>query len=334
MKKAKWLTAAILAVFMLVALTGSVGAGTTFKLAHCVKPDPKGPYQATSLKFKELVEEGTEGRVNIKIFPQRQLGDDRAILEGVRDGIIELGLVTMGPIGAFDPVVDLFELPFLFKSREHIDAVLEGPIGQRLLKMSDTSGLVGLGYSFDGISNITNNQHPLKKVSDFKGVQMRVIEAPVRIATIKALGGNPIPVAYGELYTALKTGVVHGQSNPNWVITARSLHEVQDYVSITQHIVAPTMLFSSPDTLAKLSEADQKVLREAAVEAGRYGRNVYYDSEEEHLKKAIENGMEVERNPDIEGMMAATASVYDEFFKKHAEVKPIVEQIQELGKQF
>ena len=323
----------VLAVVM--GVTPMVHAKTfIFKLAHVVKPDPEGPYQATSLKFKELVEKGTDGRVKIKIFPQRQLGDDRAILEGVRDGLIELGLVTMGPIGAFDPRVDLLELPFLFKNTAHLDAVIEGAIGQDLLKMKSSSGLLGLGYSVDGNSNITNSKRPLKTVDDFKGLQMRVIESPVRIATIKALGANPIPIAYGELYTALQTGVADGQSNPNWVITARSLHEVQKYVSITQHIWAGTMLLTSPDTLGKLSGKDQKILEEAAVEAGKYGRSVYRNAEDMHLKKAIQNGMIVEYHPDIESMMDATKSVYEEVFKKHPEWKPIVEEIREAGKSF
>ena len=143
----------------LVFLTGTVSA-KTFKLAHCVKPDPDGPYQATSLKFKELVEKGTDGRIKIKIFPQRQLGDDRAILEGVRDGLIEVGLVTMGPIGAFDPRVDLLELPFLFKDTAHLDKVIEGPIGQKLLAMKKESGLVGLGYSVDGQQQYYKLQTP------------------------------------------------------------------------------------------------------------------------------------------------------------------------------
>ena len=323
----------VLAVVM--GVTPMVHAKSTiFKLAHVVKPDPEGPYQATALKFKELVEKGTDGRVKIKIFPQRQLGDDRAILEGVRDGLIELGLVTMGPIGAFDPRVDLLELPFLFKNTDHLDAVIEGPIGQNLLKMKSSSGLLGLGYSVDGNSNITNSKRPLKSVDDFKGLQMRVIESPVRIATIKALGANPIPIAYGELYTALQTGVADGQSNPNWVITARSLHEVQKYVSITQHIWAGTMLLTSPDTLAKLSEKDRKTLKEAAVEAGKYGRSVYRKAEDTHLQKAIKNGMIVEYHPDIESMMNATQSVYEEVFKKHPEWKPIVQEIREAGKSF
>ncbi len=310
----------------LLSMTGLASA-KTFKLAHCVKPDPDGPYQATALKFKELVEKGTENRIKIKIFPQRQLGDDRAILEGVRDGLIEIGLVTMGPIGAFDPRVDLLELPFLFKDIPHLDKVIEGPIGQELLQMKESSGLIGLGYSVDGNSNITNSKRPLKSPADFKGLQMRVIESPVRIATIKALGANPIPIAYGELYTALQTGVADGQSNPNWVITARSLHEVQKYVSITQHIWAGTMLLTSPDTLGKLHPADQAVLKQAALEAGRYGRTVYRNAEDMHLEKAIKNGMTVEYHPDIEAMMAATATVYDQVFEKHPDWKPIVEKI-------
>lgn len=335
-KSTRWsvITIGIVLAFFMSTISMVHAKSFTFKLAHVVKPDPEGPYQATALKFKELVEKGTDKRVKIKIFPQRQLGDDRAILEGVRDGLIELGLVTMGPIGAFDPRVDLLELPFLFKNTQHLDAVIEGPIGLELLKMNKNSGLLGLGYSVDGNSNITNSKRPLKSVDDFKGLQMRVIESPVRIATIKALGGNPIPIAYGELYTALQTGVAHGQSNPNWVITARSLHEVQKYVSITQHIWAGTMLLTSPDTLAKLSEADQATLKKAAFDAGKYGRTVYRNAEEIHLQKAVDNGMIVERHPDIDSMMKATASVYQEIYKKHPEWQPIVEKIRNAGESF
>ncbi len=324
----------ILCVFFICGTSMVSAKSVTFKLAHVVNPDPDGPYQATSLKFKELVEKGTENRVKIKIFPQRQLGDDRAILEGVRDGLIEIGLVTMGPIGAFDPRVDLLELPFLFKNIQHLDSVIEGPIGIELLNMKKQSGLLGLGYSVDGNSNITNSKRPLKSVKDFKGLQMRVIESPVRIATIKALGANPIPIAYGELYTALQTGVAHGQSNPNWVITARSLHEVQKYVSITQHIWAGTMLLTSPETLAKLSKKDQATLRSAACEAGKYGRSVYRKAEDMHLDKAVKNGMIVEHHPDILSMMNATASVYETVFAKHPEWKSIVERIRKAGEKF
>lgn len=313
--------------------TGAQSA-QVLKLAHCVKPDPDGPYQATSLKFKEMVETATDGRIKVKIFPQRQLGDDRAILEGVRDGLIELGLVTMGPIGAFDARVDLLELPFLFKNTKHLDAVIEGPIGEELLKMDPKSGLVGLGFSVDGNSNITNSKHPIKSVADFKGLQMRAIEAPVRIATLKALGANPIPIAYAELYTALSTGIADGQSNPNWVITARSLHEVQKYITVTQHIWAGTMMLTSSSTLGKFSKEDQAVLKKAAFEAGRYGRSVYRKGEESHLQKAVKNGMKVEHNPDIESMMTATRQVYTDVFKKHDDWQPIVKEIREAGKKY
>ena len=324
----------LLAVVVCTAWLTPTAQAQTLKLAHCVKPDPEGPYQATALKFQELVKKYTDGRIKIKIFPQRQLGDDRAILEGVRDGLIEIGLVTMGPIGAFDSRVDLLELPFLFKNVKHLDAVIEGPIGKKLLDMNKKSGLMGLAYSVDGNSNITNSKHPIKSVDDFKGLQMRTIESPMRVAVMKALGANPIPIAYSELYTALSTGVVDGQSNPNWVITARSLAEVQKYITITQHIWAGTMILTSPETFSKLSEKDQKALRKAAFEAGEYGRSVYRKGEDKHLKLAIEHGMEVVYHPDIESMMKATQSVYDDVFKEHPEWEAIVKEIRAIGKNY
>lgn len=322
----------VLAILAVLFFTVSTAQAVEFiKLAHVAKPDPETPYHATALKFKELVEKQTHGRIKVKIFPQRQLGDDRAILEGVRDGLIEIGVNTMGPIGAFDPRVDLLGLPFLFKNTAHLEEVIEGPIGQKLLEIDPQSGLVGLSYSVDGNSNITNSKRPIKSVEDFKGLQMRAIESPVRIATLKALGANPIPIAYAELYTALSTGVADGQSNPNWVITARSLYEVQKYISITQHLWGGAMIVTSPSTLSRFSQADQAALKTAAVEAGKYGRSVYRKGEEDHLAKAIENGMLVEYNPDINSMIKATEGVYKDVFLENPDWEPIIKEIRILG---
>jgi TRAP-type C4-dicarboxylate transport system substrate-binding protein len=159
---------------------------------------------------------------------------------------------------------------------------------------------------------------------------MRTIEAPVRIATSKALGSNPIPIPYSELYTALQTGVVDGQSNPNWVITARSLWEVQKYVSITQHIWGGAILTISKKKFSKLSEADQEVVMNAGIIACKYGRDLGRSSEAKHLEKAEEKGMIVERNPDIASMQKATDSVYEKIYKEHPEWADTIKTIRKM----
>lgn len=324
-------------IFVMVfslAFSGNAMAAQTWKLAHVCVAEPDNPYHATSLKFKELVEKGTEGRLKIQIFPQRQLGNDREVLEGIQSGLIDASAATLGPVSAFEPTGDLLELPFLFSNTKHLDATLDGPIGRDILDKLDSAGFKGLAFFDDGINNTTNSKHPIKTVDDYKGLQMRCIEAPVRIATTKALGANPIPIAYSELYTALQTGVVDGQSNPNWVITARSLWEVQKYVSITQHIWGGAVLLVNLKKFHKLSEKDQKVVMDAGLIACQYGRNLGRNSEEKHLQTAIDHKMIVERNPDLTSMRKATESVYADIYAKHPHWKPIIEQIKTLGEKF
>jgi len=328
-KNCMWLVV-LLAVVQLFA--GQAFAGQKWKLGHVCVPDPENSYHATALKFKELLAKNTD--VDLTIFPQRQLGDDREMLEGIQNGLLEVTAATLGPISAFQPQVGLLELPFLYRNPEHLDAVLDGPIGRKLLDGLEKSGFKGLGFFDDGINNITNSKHPIHSAEDFAGLQMRTIEAPVRIAVMKSLGANPVPVAYSELYTALQSGVVDGQSNPNWVITARSLWEVQKYVSVTQHIWGGAALVMDLNLFNALSPEEQKAVLAAGQEACRYGRKTGRGAEAKHLQKAIDHGMIVDKNPDLDSMRKATASVYDGVYEEHPGWKPVIEEIKELGKSY
>lgn len=321
-------------VFVLVLSVVLFGGGQSFagqkwKLGHVGIPDQENSYHATALKFKELLTE--KGKIKLTIYPQKQLGDDREMLEGVPLGLLEVTAATLGPISAFQPQVGLLELPFLFRNLAHLDAVLDGSIGRKLLDGLEQSGYKGLGFFDDGINNITNSKHPLHSAKDFSGLQMRTIEAPVRIAVMKSLGGNPVPVAYGELYTALQSGVVDGQSNPNWVISANSLWEVQKYVSVTNHIWGGAALVMNLKLFNSLSPEEQKTVLAAGKEACKYGRDKGRAAEAKHLQKAIEHGMIVDNHPDLDSMRSATAGVYGDIFREHPDWKPIIEDIKQLG---
>lgn len=326
--------AVLLAVVCVLSLllSGQSFAGQTWKLGHVCVPEPDNSYHATALKFQELLAKDSD--ITIKIFPQRQLGDDREMLEGVQNGLIEATAATLGPISAFQPKVGLLELPFLYRNPAHLDAVLDGPIGRQLLDSLEKSGFKGLGFFDDGINNITNSKHPIHSAKDFQGLQMRTIEAPIRIAVMKSLGANPVPVAYSELYTALQSGVVDGQSNPNWVISARSLWEVQKYVSVTNHIWGGAALVMSLKTFNSLSPEDQQKVLAAGKEACQYGRKMGRAAEAKHLQQAIDHGMIVDSNPDLASMRDATASVYTDIYQQHPDWKPTILQIKQLGEQF
>lgn len=322
----------LVALMILCLLCSSQTLAKTWKLGHVAIPDADNSYHATAVKFKELLAKNCGIKVNV--FPQRQLGSDREMLEGVPTGLLEVTPATLGPISAFQPDVGLLELPFLFKSLSHLDAVLDGQIGRNLLDGLEPAGFKGLGFFDDGINNITNAKRPIHSAKDFKGLQMRTIEAPVRIAVANSLGSNPIPVAYSELYTALQTGVVDGQSNPNWVLSSRSLWEVQKYLSVTNHIWGGAALVMNLELFNSLPADQQAGVLAAGNEACKYGRDMGRAAEEKHLQKAIDKGMIVDKSPDLESMREATASVYDDIYKEQPNWKPIIEDIRTLGDKF
>jgi len=332
----RWRLLVVLVLSLSLIIGSQLMAAQTWKIAHVCVPEPDNSYNATCLKFKELVERGTNGRIKFHIFPQRQLGNDREILEGVQAGLIEMSASTLGPASAFGgaTVVDLLELPFLYKNLKHLDAVLDGPIGKELLGKLEKGGFKALAFFDDGIANYTCSKRQLHKAEDFKGLQMRCMEAPIKIATAKALGANPVPIAYGELYTALQTGVVDGQSNAHWVTVARSLWEVQKYVSCTQHCWGGAVLLVNLKKFNSLSPDDQKLFLNAGLEACQYGRWMGRKAEDGHLLTCIKHGMIVDFNPDIDSMMKATKSVYEDIYKKHPDWKPIIEEIEQLGEKF
>jgi tripartite ATP-independent transporter DctP family solute receptor len=323
-------------VFCLFLVVGTqLVTASTWKTAHVCVAEPDNSYHATCLKFKEIVEEKTNGGIKFEIYPQRQLGSDREILEGVQTGLIEVSASTLGPATAFGvEIVDLLELPFLYKNVEHLDAVLDGPIGEELLSGFEKAGFKALGFFDDGIANFTNSKRQLHSAEDFKGLQMRTMEAPIKIATMKALGGNPVPIAYAELYSALQTGVVDGQSNAHWVTVARSLWEVQKYVSCTQHCWGGAILLVNLKKFNALSPEDQQIVIEAGKEACQYGRKMGRGAEDKHLQTCIDNGMDVDLNPDTESMREATKKVYEDIYNEHADWKPVILEIQKLASDF
>ncbi len=283
------------------------------KLAHVV--NEKDSFHLAAEKFKALTEKYTNGEVTVTIFPNAQLGDERTLLERMKMGIVDAGIITNGPIINFVPRFGAIDLPFLFRSPEHAYKVLDGPIGQSLFADLEKQGWKGLAWAERGFRNLTNSKRPVNSPEDVKGLKIRVMQNPVYVDSFKALGANAVPMAWTEALTALQQGTVDGQENPLNVIVAFKLNESQKYMAITRHAYAPAPILMSMVTWKKLTPAQQKAVVKAAQEAAVYERAFNNASEKLWVKELEGKGMKV-TTPDLKPFLDAVKPVYDTYTPK------------------
>jgi tripartite ATP-independent transporter DctP family solute receptor len=282
-----------------------------FRLAHVV--NEQDGFHIAAVKFKELVEERTDGKVTIEIFPNAQLGDERTLLESMQIGTVDMGVITNGPVANFVEEIAVFELPFLFPSPEAAYRVLDGEIGQELLDKLEEVDLKGLAYAERGFRNLTNSVRPVRTPADVEGLKIRVMENPVYIDTFQALGANAVPMAWTEALTAMQQQTIDGQENPINVIYSFKLYEPQQYLSLTRHTYAPAIIVMSLSLWNELPADVQQILEESAQEAAEHERQWNADMASEQLAALRENGMDVIEDPDIAAFQQAVSSVYDEY---------------------
>ena len=259
--------------------------------------------------FAKLVKEKTNGELEVKIFPAAQLGSERDAVEGLQLGTLEMTLTSTGPLGNFVPEVKLLNLPFLFKNRDEAYKILDGDIGTEIAAKFPAIGIRSLGWYENGFRHITNNVRPINSLKDMDGIKIRVMEDSLFISTMKALGASPLPMAFGELYTALEQGTVDAQENPLVNIESSRFYEVQKNLAITGHFYSPSMLLVSEMFFQGLTPAQQKALTEAAIEARDYERNLSIEGDKVTEAKLASEGMKV-THPDKAEFIKAVAPVY------------------------
>lgn len=295
---------------LLLALAGNALAATEIKLAHVV--NEKDAFHLAAEKFKELVEKGSGGELSVTLFPNATLGDERTLLERMKMGVVDMGIITNGPIINFVPTFGAIDMPFLFRDPEHAYKVLDGPIGQELLAALEPQGWKGLAFAERGFRNLTNNKRAVNTPEDVKDLKIRVMQNPVYVDSFKALGANAVPMAWTEALTALQQGTVDGQENPLNVIVAFKLYETQKHLALTRHAYAPAPFIMSLKTWDKLSDAQKELVKSAAQEAAEFERASNNKSEAEWLELVKQNGMEV-TTPDTEAFRKAVESVYAQY---------------------
>lgn len=281
-----------------------------FKLGHLQGGDH--PYQAGSVKFKELVESKSNGRIQIDIFPSSQLGNQRDIIEGLQMGTVQLHVGSVAPVANFAPKLNVLSLPYLFRDKGHAFSVLDGEIGKELAADLETKGIKNLAYWENGWRHLTNVAKPIKTAADASGLKIRIQESPAYISYIKALGSTPTPIPFGELYTALEQKVVDGSEGPLAQLATNKFYEVSKHLTLNAHTYDAAMFLVSKAAYDGLPADLQQVITEAALEAGAYERQLNEDLSGEFLKQLKDGGMVVEENPDLDSFRKAVEPVYAE----------------------
>lgn len=272
-------------------------------------------YNVGAARFAELVKERTKGRLEITLYPEGQLGKgERELLEAVQQGTIDIYVGSTGPLSGFSPSMAILDIPFLFRDYAHVDKVLDGPMGRQLLDELDKVGFKALAFWENGFRNLTNSKRPVKHPADAKGLKIRTMENKIHIAAWKALGVNPVPMAWGEVYGALQQKAIDGQENPIAVIYSSKLNEVQKYLSLTQHVYSPALVIVSAKKWQTLSKEDQNILLKTALETAPFQRKLGRDNEEKQITELAARGMAITRNIDKAQWSKALSPINKEFY--------------------
>jgi tripartite ATP-independent transporter DctP family solute receptor len=298
----------------------------TFKLAHVITAGT--PIDLGAKRFAELVKQRTKGEVEINVFPAAQLGAERAIIEGVQLGTIEMSFTTTGAIGGFAPEFQVLDLPYLFPSYESAYTYLDGAIGKKLLGLLDRKGMHGVVFLENGWRNFTTSKNALRRPEDLKGHKIRVMESPMYMGLIRTLNASPTPMAYSELPNALLQKVIDGQENPSVNIYSAKMFESQPYMIRDQHSYNVMILKVNGKLWKSLPDGIRAAIEASAVEARDFQRKLNREADGQFVKKLAAKGMKVYEptKDDVAAWQAATAPLWEEA-KKIAGESWVVETV-------
>jgi tripartite ATP-independent transporter DctP family solute receptor len=321
MKRFLWL--ALLSVLLLAAAAGFAQKSITLRLGETHPadyPTTKGDYE-----FARLVKEASGGRITVEVYHSKQLGEEKAVIEQVQLGAIDFTRVSVSVMASFARDLDALQLPYLYRDADHMWKVLRGPIGAELFQKLEASNFVGMCW-YDGGSRNFYTKKPVKSVTDLKGMKIRVQQSPLMVGMVEGLGAVATPLDYGQVYSALQTGVVDGAEN-NWPSYLTTSHfEVAPYFITDEHTRVPEIMVASKRVFDRLSKADQALLKKAAWDSMPFQIKLWKDYELVAEKAVREKGSTItEVTPEEKArFMAAMQPLYD---KQPAEILAVVKRI-------
>ncbi len=327
----KWMSIlAVLAVVTMVLPLGSPASAAPQMILRLGEthvadyPTTKG-----DMEFARLVEERTGGRIKIEVFHGKQLGEEKAVIEGVQFGAIDFTRVSISPLAAFAPMFDALQMPYLYRGEEHMWKVLNGEIGESFLKSLEPANFVGLCWYDSGARHFYNSKKEIKTVADLKGLKIRVQESKLMMGLVSSLGAVPTPMPFGEVYSALQTGVIEGAEN-NWPSYFSTSHfEVAKYFTLDGHTRVPEILIASKIVMDKLSKEDQEIIKKAAKDSMPYQIKLWKEFEKVAEDKVRAKGSIVTTlTPEVQAdFQKAMQPMYDQL---KPEMKEMVKKIQDV----
>jgi tripartite ATP-independent transporter DctP family solute receptor len=298
----------------------------TLILAHGL--DTKHSVHIAMVYMAEQLEELSEGKMSIQIYPSQQLGSERQLLELLQIGSVDITKVSAAVMEGFVPMYKIPSIPYIFRSREHAYKIQDGPVGKKILESGENFWLRGLCFYDSGSRSFYTKDKPILHPDDLQGMKIRVMSSPTSIEMIKLMGGAATPISWGELYTALQGGVVDGAENnpPSFYLSHH--YEVCKYYSINEHTSIPDVLMISTHTWDKLTDQEKQWLDEAVRRSVIYQRKLWIESEEESLQAVRKAGIEVSY-PDKAPFMEKVRPIIEKY-KQDPELKDIIESIEQV----
>lgn len=304
-------------ILALGALAQTAVAVEKMRLGHGL-PEDHAVHKAV-VKFADLVKERSGGEIEIKVFANGVLGGEREMLEQVQNGVLEITKASASPLETFSTDYKVFNLPFVFRDRDHFFKVLTSPVGESILASSKKRGFIGLAY-YDSGARSFYAKKAINTPDDLKGMKIRVQQSPTTIKMIQALGATPTPMAWGEVYSALQTGVVDGAENNVTALTNGRHGEVCKFYSETEHQIVPDVLVMSSVRWDSLKKQHQEIIKKAAVDSYEYQKSLWGAFEKVEREKALATGVKF-NTPNKQAFVAKVKPMMDEERKNGAIAK-------------
>jgi len=269
-------------------------------------------------EFEKIVESKLPGKYDVQVYANAQLGDDVRATEAVRMGTLEMVATSASPLTGLVPEFNVFDLPFIVTSEKAADAIYDGPIGAKLAALLEPKGIKLLSYYENGFRQLTNSVREVKSPADLKGLKIRTMQNPIHLAAWRALGANPTPMPFSEVFTAMQQKTIDGQENPIPTIYLSKFYEVQKYVTLTGHVYGPHILLINKKMFDSFPAEDQKIILEAAQASAKFQRETNRKMNRDFIAELKKAGMVVtELTPEqLKAFQEAVKPVYDEWIPK------------------
>lgn len=306
------LGAAALAMSLAPAILRAQGR-TILRIGWTSGDGAQDPYAAGAHAFQKALADRVGDRIDVQLYPNRAIGDERPLVDGMRLGTVDMGVITNAVIAQVEPAFQVNDMPFLFSSEAQAQKVLDGNVGASLRQRLESKGILPLGYMEGGFRHMINNVRPIVTPGDLKGIKFRVLQSPIYIEMYRSLGGNAVPMAWGETFTAVQQGAIDGLEVPLGIIDQNKLYEVTRYLSLTGHIYSMISLLIAKRSFDRLPADLKAAVTEAGAEATKLQRASNAAAQAVFRASLVKHGMQVNEVPDKAAFRRGVLPMYESF---------------------